>query len=445
MADFYVRSTDGDDASDGLSWANAKATLQGAFSAASAGDRIFVSQAHAQTQASSLTLTSPGTQIAPVRVYCVDDSSGEPATTHATGGSVSVTGNNAMTFAGCCYVRGLTFNVGSGGSNSSQFNLNSTSFWWKFEDCALKLLANATNANFNFGVQTAAAGRIQFIELVNTALTFTHSGSQVNVACDFQWRNTPSAIQGTMPTVLFVPSGSPVNGTVVCEGVEFPQTSGDLIDNGTANSNCQFILVRCKFGSGLSLTTDSAPQGAATTRVVAIDCGSDDANYHYRRVKFTGLITDETTIVRTGGASDGTTTLSRKAVTNARPTIERPLELDQVIAVWIDSTGSSKTITLETLTDNVTLTDADAWLEVDYKATSGSSRSSLVSGRADPLGTPTNHTSSSESWTTTGLTTPVKQKLSVSFTPQEKGYALVRVCVAVPSTTVYVDPKAAVA
>ena len=39
---YYVRSTDGSDASDGLTWANAKATLAGALAVAAAGERMEV-------------------------------------------------------------------------------------------------------------------------------------------------------------------------------------------------------------------------------------------------------------------------------------------------------------------------------------------------------------------------------------------------------------------
>jgi hypothetical protein len=60
------------------------------------------------------------------------------------------------------------------------------------------------------------------------------------------------------------------------------------------------------------------------------------------------------------------------------------------------------------------------------------------------LATAADQTDSSESWTTTGLTTPVKQKLAVTFTPQEKGVIMWRVVLSKPSVTVYVDSKAVV-
>jgi hypothetical protein len=44
-------------------------------------------------------------------------------------------------------------------------------------------------------------------------------------------------------------------------------------------------------------------------------------------------------------------------------------------------------------------------------------------------------------WTTTGLSSPVKQKMESTFTPQEKGTYIARVCLGRASTTLYVCPK----
>ena len=50
-------------------------------------------------------------------------------------------------------------------------------------------------------------------------------------------------------------------------------------------------------------------------------------------------------------------------------------------------------------------------------------RTSVASSApADPLAAAANITTSTATWTTTGLTTPVKQKIAITFTPQMKGY-----------------------
>lgn len=187
-----------------------------------------------------------------------------------------------------------------------------------------------------------------------------------------------------------------------------------------------------------ALTTGTLLAGA---RYEMHNCDDGDTNYRLWVEDYAGSIKQETTIVSSGGASDGTTSLSWKMASSANA--EYPLiVLDSPeIVQWNDTTGSAITVTVEIITDNVTLTDAECWLEVQYLGTSGYPLSTFISdAKADVLATAANQATSTETWTTTGLTTPTKQKLSVTFTPQEKGFLHAVVKLAKASTTVYVDP-----
>src|SRR3990167_657368 len=107
---FYVRSSDGDNLSDGLSWTNAKATLVGALATAAAGERIWVSQAHAETQASAMTLTSAGIPGSPIEILCGNDAA-EPPTALATTATVTTTGASGITIDGSLYCYGVRFDA----------------------------------------------------------------------------------------------------------------------------------------------------------------------------------------------------------------------------------------------------------------------------------------------------------------------------------------------
>ena len=122
--------------------------------------------------------------------------------------------------------------------------------------------------------------------------------------------------------------------------------------------------------------------------------------------------------------------------------IVAPLVTPEII-IWNVDVGSSKTVTVEILHDSATnLTDGEIWLEVQHLGTSGFPLSSFVSdAKSDVLATSADQATSSETWTTTGMTNPNTQKLSVTFTPQEKGYFQAKVYLAKASTTVYIDPK----
>ena len=137
MAIIYLRSTNGTaDADDGSTWALAKTTLAAALTAAGNGGTVYVSQAHAETQATVMTLTSPGTAANLVKIICVSDATAPP-TTLATTATVTTTGASPISFSGFGYCYGVTFNAGTG-STAANINFTSGSPWyWRLEYCAL--------------------------------------------------------------------------------------------------------------------------------------------------------------------------------------------------------------------------------------------------------------------------------------------------------------------
>jgi hypothetical protein len=127
-------------------------------------------------------------------------------------------------------------------------------------------------------------------------------------------------------------------------------------------------------------------------------------------------------------------------VSSVNSNIYAPLESEPIL-YWNEST-SSVTLSIEVLTNNnITLTNADAWIEVDEMGTSGFPLTLNQTNRvATVLSSTSNQPSSSATWTTTGLTNPIPQYLSVTFTPVRKGPLYLRVMLARASTTMYFDP-----
>ena len=119
---------------------------------------------------------------------------------------------------------------------------------------------------------------------------------------------------------------------------------------------------------------------------------------------------------------------------------------------WNETTGSALTVTAEIVHDSQgagtssAFLDSEIWLEVQYLGTSGYPLA--LFGSDAPAGVLTaaaDQASSSETWTTTGLATPVKQKLEATITPQVKGFIHARIVMAVASKVAYICPKIAVA
>lgn len=433
----YVRSTDGDNADDGSTWALANATLTGGFADAAAGDRIWISNNHAESTAAEVVLTSPGTAASPCEILCGNDAA-EPPTSLATTATITTTLGSNIRFAGFAYYRGLSFIAGSGASATASIAFNATTPWWhRLENCVLRIASTGISSRVQVGI-SANSSDDSLLELVNTSIRFGSTSQGIIIRSPLKWTGGSVDSAGSAPTALFTPSGAGNASVALIENVDLSHVSGSLVDV-SSGSPSRFRFVNCKLHASVSITTGANP-GQGGSEVVLVNCDSGDTQYRYRKHNYLGDEYHETTVVRTGGASDGTTSFARKITTSANSKFICPFE-SEYIPVWCDSLAST-TLTVEVITDNVTLTDAEAWIDVTYQGTSGFPLGVLISdAKADILASAANQTTSSETWTTTGLTTPVKQKLSVTFTPAEKGWALVRVNLAKASTTMYYCPK----
>lgn len=435
MTDFYLSSVDGNDGTPAnVTWWNGSqstyATLEGVLGAMSAGDRVYVDDNHSNIKnTSTKNLASPGTAASPCEILCVDRSTGALST-----GAVEGTDNQHIGFSGYAYAYGLDIQC----DRFLQW-ASISPWWWKLDTCSLAVLEN--NASWTISVGTTGGNADDwFLELENCDVSFAHAGQGFSLRSRLSWRG--GTLGGTATTALFQFNPG-VSGSVLAHGVDLSNLgSGHSIVESTDTIDGKVVCINCKLGPSVALTSGSvASQGSVESEFV--NCDSADTNYKYYKQTYQGEIFDETTIVRTGGASDGVTGLSHRFVSTANSKFYSPL-----VGPWIPvadachQSGSAITLTAEVVTDNVTLTDAEAWIEVEYLGTSGFPISTSVSDRAaDILASGSSQPTSSETWTTTGLTTPVKQSLSVTFTPQEKGIVRARVCLAKASTTMYVCPK----
>lgn len=443
MATVYLRSTDGNDADDGSTWALAKATLAAALTAAGAGGTVYVSQAHAETTAAGVTLTSPGTAASPTRVICVNDGAAPP-TALATTATVTVTGNgNNLAFAGFCWSYGVSYIAGAT-TNSASLNFTSNAaFWWKIENGDLILGGSNAAGRIVIGASNFTAAADWLLELVNVDLKFANTAQGLNLIAPLDWRGGSVDGAGSIPVTLIAVSGAAGGKpSFFGQGLDLSSLgSGKNLFNAAATNAFLARLIDSKLGASVSISTGTHPgQGGPLIEVINAD--SADTIYRFYRQDFMATETHETTIVRSGGATDGTTTVSRKVVTTANASVVKPYR-SMPIEVWLTSL-SSQTLSVPLVNDGVTLKDNEAWLEVEYLGTASFPLGVIGSDRvADPIfGTPANQaTDGSSTWTTTGLSSPVKQTLDVTFTPAHVGVARVYICVAKASQTLYYDPK----
>lgn len=436
MANRYVYSGAAG-AGTGADWANAHTTVVAAITAGAAGDTYYIAHDHNESTAGAVTITPKGTDASPDSFICVDRAGSVPpaAADLRTTAAISNTGaGNNMTIAGGRgFFYGITFNCGVGVATASNLSVGSTTCRHDFWFCSFRSkCANSSTITF----ASTGVARIT-CESCTYQVNNTGTSLQVNSG-RLDWRNHGAAFLtgGVIPSTLFSFGGT--SAQVEFSGADFSGLGAvNLVGGGGAGTR-NAVFKNCRIDSNtVRVTAIPALLYAGEVRFIGCDSSTPLSNQAYSSG---GVLTTETTIVRTGGADDGVTPYSWKFTADADNERNFPFTAFEGTE-WNEDTGSSKTLTVHTVTDNVTLTDAEIWLEVEYLGNASYPLASFVSDGAGPIGA-TNQASSSETWTTTGLGTPVYQKLEATFTPQLAGPYRWKVRIAKASGVIYICPKA---
>lgn len=421
----------------GSNWAAPHARIANAYASgwAAAGDNIYVSNNHAATVAAGLTLTNPGTAAAPCPVISVDDTTALPPTTVLSGASESCTGNSGtLTFNGQGYFYGISFQNGSGSSFGLFQNTGANNTVQYFDTCKFNILA--TGATSAIRLPGNSGAKDSYAEFRNCTFLFSNSSQRIQPTYGkMDFINCSFATSQTVPGAIFswANTGS---AKITVRDCDLSHITGSLVDvsNGTFG---EISFENCKLASGVGVTTGAfTSPGGATVKMHNCDDSTNNRNYRFYEANYAGNVQQETTVVRTGGASNGTTPISWNINSTANAKFGEPFS-PSPIWIWNSATGSPLTATVE-ITSNNTLQNGDVWLEIEYLGDANSPLASFLNNRkASILASAANITSSSASW---GGSTTTQQKLQVTFTPQKIGYVKARVYVAKASQQVYIDP-----
>lgn len=422
MTTYYLDSA-GSNTSPYDTTAKAANTLATLLALAAAGDTILASHTHAETIAAT-SMTFPGEDNNPVKLISINFT-GE---TYLAG--AALTFSSHLTPSGSLYMRGAALSIGG------VFYVGQGDQYQTYEDCSITLNATLSNNYNQF-----------FVRFINCQFKFAFPG----YGFEQRGRGTIQIMGGGLdPTGqatadLF--DDSPADHMqLLIDGADLSSGSSsmNICKAGASASGmgdkCLVRLRNCKLPaswSGALFSTDPTTVGS---RAELWNCDSGDTNYRVWLQDYQGQLRDETAIYRTAGASDGTTSLSWKVVTTANASRFLPHTTPDLM-VWNETVGSSLTATVEFIVNSsgTALKDDEIWLEVQYQGTSGFPLASFITDQSAVLSTPADQATSTVDWT--GATTPTKQKLSVSFTPQEKGFIVAKVHVGKPSATVYICPK----
>ncbi len=340
-----------------------------------AGDVGYCSNDHAETQASALTINTPGGLSAQNYIESVrrDGTSHVPpqGSDYQAGATVSTTGSNGINLAqggsGLISTRGISFTAGSG-TGSANITIGSGGG------------SQQTFRNFTFTLGGSGGGSISgqngnLTRFFDGAIVFTSTSHSIGSLGRTKWRNVSFALTGVVPTWLFGSFGY----NTACLDFEacdfsafgagktlfFPQVAAAVA-----------TFKDCIVGAGVTkATTGTYPVEAIFVRTAATG-----VTYTEEKYDPFGSQVDETVIVHTGGANDGATAKSRNITTGGVATWNVPFEA-LPIATWNAATGAAKTVTLEGLYNGAALpTNDQIWIDVEYLGSSASPKGSYASG-----------------------------------------------------------------
>lgn len=449
MTTYYVRSTDGNNADTGATWALAKADIAGFSAVDAAGDTAYVSQSHAESTNGNVTWAFAGTIPSPVRVICGDDSA-EPPIALASNATINTTGlNRVFSITGSGYFYGFTISVGDSGA-APTLNFGGSRTWQQWENCSFRFSTGTTGGTMSVGGTTA--NTISQVHIWrNCTVRMSATGQRLAPTSGFfHWNGGGLAAGGTSPTNLLILQNvsNQAGVKVVIENCDFSAGSSSMNFTSSQPGYATTLVYRnCLLPSSWSGNFCGAFSADTQGRMEAYNChdAAGHVNYKLKIIDGLGTIDHETTFVKAGGASDGTTPSSWKLTTNTAVAYPLSALFTPEILYWNEQVGIARTVTLDFLHDSVTgLTDADIWAEVTYPGSMSTPVNSVTISRAGLVSASSTLASSSSGWTTTGMANPNRQQVSVSFTPQAKGFITIKVYLAAASKTIYLDPLPAI-
>jgi hypothetical protein len=212
--------------------------------------------------------------------------------------------------------------------------------------------------------------------LNNTPVKFSATGQTINLSYGVHlWANTsPGLMAGSsVPSNLFNLNTNSATPALTVEGVDLSAVTGSLVSY-VVSMGGSFVFKDCKLNA--SATAANAPTTGAVVQLVRSDSSTA---YKSARYSYEGTETTESTIVRTGGATDPTgQAQSRKIVTTANAQWLRPFKAEPY-AIWNPTTGSTVTVTVYGTVNSYYLPFSDEiWLEVEYLGASSSPLGSIV-------------------------------------------------------------------
>jgi hypothetical protein len=409
MGDIYVDSA-ATGANNGTTKADAYTSLITATLAAIAGDYVWVSHTHSETTGGGLALS-----FSDINVISVDFSgSTPPVKADWTAGAFVSSGSGAdVNTSGRGYIYGVTLVA------EDDFIQNGERVI--IEDSEIRLTGSGDKLNPSAG----------HLFLINSTLRFVGNGVITPAGGSLTMYGGAFIGPAVMTQLINAGSDMPI---IKFYGVDFTGTTfTQLVGLSGLQGSIDAFFIGCKLDPSAPSFSPSPP--AKQYRVIRLGSHNTNKPYFIQQDDRYGNIISEETIVKSGGSSDGTTPISLKHITNGNvQSGGLSLSLAVPILFWANTTGNN-TFTLDLLTDGLTLTKLDAWMESVYPQ-AGSEQKLFATSKDSG-----NLAASSATWNTSGISSPSKQKIEMTVNVGQVGWVELMLHISLPNSTVYVDLK----
>lgn len=354
---------------------------------------IYVGDDHTETQSAAMTISSSNLNYQ-ISLLCVDHTVALPPGSNSlkTTASVTTTGANSISItenlATLFYWYGIAFTAGNGANVASLTFIG----MHKLVNCSLTL--GGTSAS----VANIIVGNTSYLDLVNTKITFGNTAQFISLtgACYLKWSNTSSALSGSVPTKLFGDTSTATPSVVILDSVDLSALTSTIFGLGSSENIWQATVINCQFNAAVTASV------AARIPYQTVDVYSSDSvatNYVTQHYHYSGAMITHTTIVRTGGASNGVTPISLAITTTANANWIYPYE-NTPISIWNTVTASNVTVTLAGIWNSASLpNNDDIWMDVQYYGSSSAPLATFATGsKANLLATNAALTADTSAW-----------------------------------------------
>jgi hypothetical protein len=405
-----------------------------------AGDRVFVSSDHLETQASNaFTFNGTGTPSVGISLISINRAPNNipplPADELA-GATFAYSASNFIIDAYyAVYFLGFTFIMTPSATGGLMFN-NGGSKAHYYKSCAFIIQSTAT-----ITIRNNDPAKVTFD---NTTVQFGSTNQSISqlssYSFTFNWINTPNAISqaGSIPSSLFTASNDITGFDVTCRGIDISALNTSIITVATNASQFRALFDSCKIGSTANRYLIASSPNSIQDVVEYVNC-FDGTRIWNERHDTRGDVTSDLLTTMVGGAADDVGNFSLKMATSSSCNLYTgPLE-----SFWLEVenaiTGVTKTATVEILSSQ-TLTIADVALQLEYLGISGSSQAVFADTKPSVLASAIAHPTSSVSWNSPP-STPQYQRIQLAFVPQKAGRLRGRILLGRLSTTLWVNPQ----